>query len=138
MRLDFAADAVGAPGKGTDLMRDPRTARVLAAILGSDREAMQDQRRAGIMMLAHLVAYDPADAIDHMTGAFLQLHKMPASVRCAVESYETKPDGSVKVKFVRRLDALRLLFAHFADVDNRALAVAGLAHVHFHGREGNG
>ena len=135
MRLEHAATAVGAPGKGHDLMRDPRTARVLAAILGSDRDAMQDQRRAGIMMLAALVAYDPAEAVDAENGAFLPLHDMPPSVRVAIESYERKADGSIKVRFVRRLDALRLLFAHFADVDNRALAVSVLAHVHFHGRD---
>lgn len=134
MRLEHAAQVVGAPGQGTEIMRDPRTSRVLAAIMGADRDAMRDQRRAGIMMLAMLCAYDPAGAFDVM-GRPLGIHEIPAIVRLAIESYETKADGTVRIRFVRRLDALRLLFQHFADVDTKALAVGGFAHVHFHGRD---
>lgn len=135
MRLDVAAQAIGKPGTGVEIMRDPRAARYLAAVLGSDRDALQDTRRKAIQMLSVLCGYDPAGAFDKATGLVLPIHSMPMEVRACIESYEIRADGTTRIRFVKRLEALKLLFAHFADVDNRALAVAGMAHVHFHGRD---
>lgn len=131
--LNAAAEAVGAPGQGERLMRDPRTCKVLAAIIGSDAEANKDTRKAALLMLATLCSFDPAEAFDQYNHP-LPMHSIPPAVRAAIRSYEVKPDGSVKITFYSRLEALKLLFMHFGDIDNRALAIGGHATVVFRGR----
>ena len=133
MSLERAAQAVGAPGKGTELMRDARTARVLCAIIGSDTEALKDQRRQTLLMLATMISFDPAEAFDKFNKP-LPIHEIPPAVRACIKSYELKPDGSTKVTFTSRLDAIKLMLAHFGDVENRALAVGGHATIVFRGR----
>lgn len=131
--LESAAEAVGAPGEGTRLMADARASKVLHAILGADGESFRDTRLGAIQMLTQLCGYDPGEAFDN-TNQPLPIRDMPPSVRCAIEGYKVKADGTVEIKFVKRLDALRLLLAYFADIENKALAVGGTATVVFRGR----
>ena len=114
------------------MLRDPRTSRVLHAIIKSDSEALKDQRRAAIMMLAALVGYDPAAAFDKF-GELRNIHDIPPEVRSAITSWERKADGTIKVRFARRLDALKLMFAHFGDMESRHIAAGGTAQVIYEG-----
>jgi hypothetical protein len=133
MDLARAAAAVGAPGKGVELMKDARTARVLCAIIGNDTEALKDQRRQTLLMLATMISFDPALAFDQFNKP-LPIHEIPPEVRACIKAYETKPDGSTKITFSSRLEAIKLMLAHFGDIENRTLAVGGHATIVFRGR----
>jgi hypothetical protein len=134
LRPGNAANAIGELSP-TEFLRDPRTHRAMSAILATDRDALQDTRRAGIMMLSALCGYDPAEAFDRF-GEALNIHDMPPEVRSAIVAYEKRSDGSVKIRFSSRIDALRLLFAHFGDLPPEGVTVnaAAGATVVFRGR----
>lgn len=114
MRPAVAAKAVDVLSP-TEFMRDPRTHKVLAVIMAADTEAMANTRRAGIQMLAALVGYDPADFFDKY-GEIRKIHDIPPEARAAIAGFEKRADGSIKVRFVDRVAALRLLLAHFGDL----------------------
>lgn len=128
-----AARAVGAEGQHAILLKDRRTCQVLAALAGQAREDFAEERRKVLFMLATLCAFDPADAFDQF-GSIRNIHEIPAECRAAIEAWEKRPDGTVKVKFVKRVDCLRLLMQHFGDVDTGAIPIGGTATIHFHGR----
>lgn len=135
MSVAAAARAAGKPGQGAQLLRDRRTQLAIAALVGVDREIFRDQRQQALRLLALMCAYDPAEAFDQY-GEVKSIHDIPPEVRVAIESYERDADGKVKIKFTRRLDALKLFMAHFGDIDDSVHAVSGTvkATFHFEGR----
>lgn len=132
--LTAAAAHVGAAGQGEALVSDARTCRALAALKASDRDILANTRGRAIGMLAALCSYDPADAFDKEWGQLVSIHEMPVDVRAAITSYEKRMDGTVKIRFAPRLDALKVLLAHFADLPEGEVVVTASAKVVFRGR----
>ena len=133
LNASAAALAVGAEGQHGRLLRDRRTCQVLAALAGQAREDFAEERHKALYMLATLCAYDPAHAFNEF-GQVRNIHEIPPECRAAIEAWEQRPDGTVKIRFVKRVECLRLLMAHYGDVDAGQISVGGNATVHFHGR----
>jgi hypothetical protein len=129
--LRVHAEAVGAPGKEAELIRDPRVARVLLAMTAENRDWARDVRLQAIRTAAIMLSYDPAEITDDQ-GFPRRLRDVPPELRMCMESFELNPDGSIKkVKLVRRLDVVRLLMVFFGDIEERTVALGGHATVVF-------
>jgi hypothetical protein len=133
--LDLGAAAVvaGAPGQGRALLEDRRTLVLLGAMRGELRETHRTLRHQLVGLLAQMSTFDPADAFGPDGATVKSIHEMPPEVRMALDSVSTRPDGTVQIKFSKRLDALKLLFTLFGDIDTPQAAL-GTARVVFHGR----
>ncbi len=59
---------------------------------------------------------------------------MPPDVRAAIVAYEKRMDGTLKIRFAPRLDALKLLLSHFADLPEGEVVVTATAKIVFRGR----
>lgn len=116
--LDARASAahVGAPGQEHALMKDRRTLAYLTALAEHTRDANQQIRDSVVGALARMALFDPKDAVREGSMMLRSMSEMPDNVRLAIESWEVKPDGSFKVKFVRRLDCIRLLLELTGDL----------------------
>lgn len=111
-----AAHACGAPGQQRTLLTDRRTLSYLAAMTGQIRAANADVRTQIVGLLAQMALFDPAGAVRAGSLQLRSMEEMPANVRMCIEGWEVKADGSFKVKFVRRLDVIRLLLEMTGDV----------------------
>lgn len=134
LRLEPAAAAVGQPGKGPEMMRDPRTLKVFAAMVQELRDTHKEIRSQTVQMLAQLAVYDPAEAFT-LDGRPKNIHDIPPLARAALKGYKVKGDGSVEIQWIDRLRVLELLMAHFGDIDHGGrMAEGGMAQVVFRGR----
>lgn len=115
--VDKAAQAVGRPGEGQELLLDPQTQRVLRALTGAVPDVVRDERELYMQMVAALASYDPIDAFD-ATGQAKHVHELPAALRAAVKVKVEPLTGSVSYEIPGhkdRLAAVRLGLEHFAD-----------------------
>ena len=127
-----AAIVAGAPGQARDLMSDRRTLVLLGAMRGELRATNASLRHELVAMLARMATMDPGDAMLR-GGEIKDVLDMPQEVRMCIESIEITPAGGVKVRFSKRLDAIKLLFTLFGDLDAPQVA-GGTARVVFRGR----
>lgn len=130
-----AAQTIGKPGEHKALLADRRTQLALATIGGELRESFKDMRRGAVVMLARMLAFDPRAAFSS-AGQMLPPAQWSDEVAMAVESYKQKTDGTIEVKFAKRLDVLELFFRVMGDLeDSNVSGNSAVARVHFHGRD---
>ncbi len=129
-----AADAAGAPGQQRAIMEDRRFLVVFAALQNDLRETNRSLRHQLVAMLARMATFDPADAFTADGLTLKNIHDMPPELRAAVEKFKVKASGEMEITFVKRLDAIRLLFTLFGDIDSQT-AQLGTARVVFRGRD---
>lgn len=140
-RLDFdakaAAEAIGKPGLHKELLADRRVQQAISTIGGELRESFRDLRKQAVWMLATMLTFDPKDV--WRGRELLEVGDMPPEARMCIEACEQKADGSIKLKFARRLDILRMFFEVFGDIENTNVAgSSGAVRVIFHGRGSEG
>lgn len=130
-----AAIAAGAPGQARALLEDRRTLVVLGALRNDLRETNKHLRHRLVGMLARMATFDPADAFEADGVTLRTISKMPVELRMSLDVV-SRPDGSVNIKFSAksRLEAIKLLFTLFGDIDSPQ-AQLGTARVVFRGRD---
>lgn len=129
-----AAAAAGAPGQARALLEDRRSLVVLGALRNDLRETNKNLRHQLVGMLARMATFDPADAFVVDGQSFKNIHAMPPEIRAAIEKVKIKPSGEMEIAFCKRLDAIKLLFTLFGDIDSPQ-AQLGTARVVFRGRD---
>lgn len=133
-----AAAAIGRAGQHRELLADRRVQLALATIGGEMRESFKDLRRQAVVMLSRMLAFDPREAFAQ-NGQMLPPAAWPDTVAMCVESYKQKADGTVEVRFCKKLDVLELFFRVMGDLDSTDVTGRGaVARVHFHGRDEQG
>lgn len=127
-----AAERVGRPGQHRQLLADRGVQLAMATIGGELRESFKDLRRQAVIMLSRMLAFDPRKAFNPL-GQMLPPHQWCDEVAMCVEAYEIKPDGTIKVKFTKKLDVLELFFRVMGDLEGTTVHGSGVvARVHFH------
>ena len=118
-----------ASGRVTHMLRSPRVRKVMAHV--NDTMANDISNLACTLMNqdAEAMQFDPRDAVDPITGAFLPLHKMPKHVaRMIKKSKCTRGKGGREVweyEFRSGDDARKRLAAHAGYANEKTVNVKG-------------
>jgi hypothetical protein len=129
-----AAIAAGAPGQHRALMEDRRFLVLFGAMQNDLRATHNTLRHQLVGMLGRMATFDPRKAFAPDGLTLKNVHDIPDDVAAAIESVQIKPSGEMYIKFSKRVDAIKILFALFGDLDSQ-VAVGGTAKVIFRGRE---
>lgn len=130
-----AAIAAGAPGQQRAIMEDRRFLVLFSALQNDLRTTHNTLRHQLVASLGRVATFDPADAFEADGVTMRAIKDMPVEVRMALE-FTSRPDGSVTIKLSSktRLEAHKILFALFGDLD-APIAAGGYAKVIFRGRD---